>query len=61
MFTMQDLQKLYESVLNKPLERSNFKRKILKLGFLSRHEKLMDGGAHTAPYLYLFKELITMI
>jgi 8-oxo-dGTP diphosphatase len=56
-FTMQDLQKLYEAILQKPLERSNFQRKILKLDFLNRHEKQMSGGAHKAPYLYSFDEL----
>ena len=53
-FTMQDLQKLYEVILGKPLVRSNFQRKILKLGILIRHEKLMTGAANKAPYLYSF-------
>lgn len=53
-FTMQDLQKLYEAILQKPLERSNFQRKILKLDFLTRHEKQMTGAANKAPYLYSF-------
>lgn len=56
-FTMQDLQKLYETILQKPLERSNFQRKILKLKVLIRHEKQMGGGAHRAPYLYSFNEV----
>lgn len=53
-FTMQDLQKLYEAILQKPQERSNFHRKILKLGFLNRHEKQMTGAANKAPFLYSF-------
>ena len=53
-FTMQDLQKLYEAILGKPIERSNFQRKILKLDFLDRHEKQMTGAANKAPYLYSF-------
>ena len=53
-FTMQDLQKLYEAILQKPLERSNFQRKMLKLEFLNRHEKQMTGAANKAPYLYSF-------
>lgn len=53
-FTMKDLQMLYESVLNKKLDRSNFQRKILKIGFLERLGKLKNGGAHKAPYLYRF-------
>ena len=55
-FTMKDLQKLYESILNKQLDRSNFQRKILKLGILERLEKLKSGAAHKAPYLYRFNK-----
>ena len=55
-FTMQDLRKLYEVILGKPLERSNFQRKLLKLGILIRHEKQMTGAANKAPYLYSFSE-----
>lgn len=53
-FTMQDLQKLYEAILQRPLERSNFQRKLLKLDFLIRHGKQMTGAANKAPYLYSF-------
>ena len=63
-FTIQDLQKVYEAILQKKLDRSNFQRKILKLGFLNRHEKQMTGAANKAPFLYSFdernyKELLT--
>jgi ADP-ribose pyrophosphatase YjhB (NUDIX family) len=53
-FTMKDLQKLYESILQKELDRGNFQKKMLKLGIFIRHEKQLDGGAHKAPYLYSF-------
>ena len=55
-FIMQDLQKLYEAILKKPLERSNFQRKMLKLGIFIRHEKQLTGAANKAPYLYSFDE-----
>jgi hypothetical protein len=45
-FTMRNLQKLYESILQKELDRGNFQ--------FIRHEKQLDGGAHKAPYLYSF-------
>ncbi|MEX0288470.1 MAG: NUDIX domain-containing protein [Flavobacteriaceae bacterium] len=57
-FTILDLQKLYEAILQKKLERSNFQRKVLKLGILNRHEKLMTGAAHKAPYLYSFNKKV---
>jgi ADP-ribose pyrophosphatase YjhB (NUDIX family) len=53
-FTMKELQHLYESILEKKLDRGNFQRKMLKLGIFVRHEKQRDGGAHKAPYLYSF-------
>lgn len=53
-FTMKELQHLYESILEKKLDRGNFQRKMLKMGIFNRHEKQLDGGAHKAPYLYSF-------
>jgi ADP-ribose pyrophosphatase YjhB (NUDIX family) len=53
-FTMKEFQQLYESILERKLDRANFQKKMLKLGFLIRQEKLRSGGAHKAPYLYSF-------
>jgi 8-oxo-dGTP diphosphatase len=53
-FTMKEYQILYEEILQKKLDRANFQKKMLKLGFLDRHEKQLSGGAHKAPYLYAF-------
>jgi hypothetical protein len=55
-FTMKDFQILYEQILKKSLDRGNFQKKMLKLGFLDRHEKQLSGGAHKAPYLYSFND-----
>jgi ADP-ribose pyrophosphatase YjhB (NUDIX family) len=54
-FTMNELQQLYESILGKPLLRSNFQRKMLHLDILERLDKKFGGGAHKAPYLYRFR------
>lgn len=56
VFTMQDLQNLYETILNESLLRTNFQRKILNLNILERLEKKMTGAANKAPYLYKFKK-----
>ncbi len=53
-FTMPELQKLYETILNKQLDRRNFQRKILSYGILRRLKEVKKGGAHKAPYLYSF-------
>lgn len=53
-FTMKEFQTLYEQILGRSLDRGNFQKKMLKLGFLERREKQLTGGAHKAPYLYSF-------
>lgn len=59
-FTMKQLQKVYEVVLDKKLRRTTFQRKILSLNILERHEKLFTGKANKAPYLYSFKQQTTV-
>ncbi len=53
-FTMPELQKLYETILDKKLDRRNFQRRMLGFGILTRSEQPRKGGAHKAPYLYSF-------
>ncbi|RDB03858.1 NUDIX hydrolase [Runella aurantiaca] len=55
-FTMMELQSLYETILEMPLRRNNFQRKMLSLDILERIEKLYTGAANKAPYLYRFKK-----
>lgn len=54
LFTMKELQKVYEAILGEKLRRTTFQRQMLALGILKRHEKQYSGKAHKAPYLYSF-------
>lgn len=55
LFTMNELQKVYEAILGEKLRRTTFQRKMLSLNILQRHDKQYLGKAHKAPYLYSFK------
>jgi 8-oxo-dGTP diphosphatase len=55
-FTMPDLQRLYETILGKSLDRRNFQKKILSLRILERLKERKTGVAHKAPFLYRFDE-----
>jgi 8-oxo-dGTP diphosphatase len=55
LFTMKELQKVYEAILDEKLHRGTFQRKMLNLGILKRHEKQYSGAAHKAPFLYSFQ------
>ncbi len=53
-FTMPELQRLYETILNKKLDRRNFQKSILSLGILKKLNEKKMGGAHKAPFFYRF-------
>ena len=57
-FTMNELQKLYESIYQRKLSRTAFQRKMLGLNILERLEKKYTGRAHKSPYLYRFKKQV---
>jgi 8-oxo-dGTP diphosphatase len=56
-FTMSALQKLYETILGKNLDRRNFQRKIHSFHILDKLEERKSGCAHRAPYLYQFNKI----
>ncbi len=53
-FTMPELQRLYETVLGRPLDRRNFQKWVLDRGLVVRLAERKVGGAHRAPFLYRF-------
>ena len=53
-FTLGELQSLYESILGRPLDRRNFRRKVLSLGLL-RPLGRMRRGRHRPAALYAFR------
>ena len=55
-FTLSELQKLYETILGKELNRGNFYRKIKNLEILKKLNEQRRGGAHKSPDLYSFDE-----
>lgn len=52
-FTLAELQEIYEVILNRKLDRRNFRRKILALGLLKPLQKARRG-AHRPAALYAF-------
>ena len=55
-FTLSELQKLYEAILGRTLNRGNFYRKIKNIGILKKLDEQRKGGAHKAPDLYTFDQ-----
>lgn len=53
-FTMPEIQSLYETILDKKLDRRNFPKRLLSLGILKKLDEKKKIGAHRSPYLYEF-------
>ena len=53
-FTLTQLQSLYEIVLDRQLDKRNFRKKILSMGLLVELEELETDVAHRAARLYRF-------
>ena len=53
-FTLTELQKLYESILEKELDKRNFRKKILSMNILKDHSEMQKGVAHRPAKLYSF-------
>lgn len=53
-FTIPELQRLYETILGRKLDRRNFLRKIMTIGILVKLDEKKSNVAHKAPNLYRF-------
>lgn len=53
-FTLLELLSLYESILERSLDKSNFRKKFLKMNLLVDTSEVQQGVAHRAAKLYNF-------
>lgn len=55
-FTLNQLQTLYEVILDRKVDKSNFRRKILSFGILTELDEVQADVAHRAARYYRFDE-----
>lgn len=53
-FTLTELQRLYEVILEQDLDKRNFRKKILSMGILKTLHELQQGVSHRPAKLYSF-------
>jgi 8-oxo-dGTP diphosphatase len=56
-FRLSDLQKIYEIILNKDLDKRNFRKRMLASGLLEETGVKDIAGAHRPAMLYHFKKM----
>lgn len=54
-FTMPEIQKVYESILNKTFDRRNFRKKLLSLGLIEETNRLEKFDGNKPAKVYSFK------
>jgi 8-oxo-dGTP diphosphatase len=57
-FTLPELQKIYEQVLDTKLDRRNFRKKLMNLGYIEDTKDVNEGCAGRPAKLYRFKDEI---
>lgn len=55
-FRLSDLQKMYEIILNRKLDKRNFRKRMLATGLLQQTGTKDAAGAHRPAMLYQFKK-----
>jgi 8-oxo-dGTP diphosphatase len=55
-FPLSELQRLYETILAQPLDKRNFRRKIMSMELLADTAEVQKDVAHRAARLYRFDE-----
>jgi len=53
-FTLSEIHALYETLLGKKLDVSNFPKKLIALGLLKKLDEKRSIGPHRSPHLYVF-------
>ncbi len=53
-FTLRDLQDVYEAILEEPLDKRNFRRRMVGLGIVRATNETRKEGAHRPARLYEF-------
>lgn len=54
-FSLTELQSAYEAIMGRELDRRNFRKKILDLGFIEKTDKMRRDGAYRPASLYKFR------
>lgn len=55
-FTLSELQRVYEIILQKPVDKRNFRKKILAQGQIRELNETRSDGAHRPAKLYSFQD-----
>ena len=56
MFTLFQLQSLYEAIYGEPLDKRNFRKRVADLNYIEKTDKIDKTGSKRGAALYKFNE-----
>ncbi|HMR14979.1 MAG TPA: DNA mismatch repair protein MutT, partial [Mariniflexile sp.] len=57
-FTLPQLQALYEGILNEPIDKRNFRRKVMQMNYLVKLNEKDMSVSRKGAYFYQFDEAL---
>jgi 8-oxo-dGTP diphosphatase len=60
-FTLSRMQQVYEAILGEPIDKRNFRRRVVGLGIIRETGRLAKAGAHRPAMLYEFTSREPMV
>jgi len=56
LFTLTQLQSLYEAIYSEPMDKRNFRKRIAEMGFIEKTNKIDKTGSRRGASLYKFND-----
>ena len=56
LFTLTQLQSLYEAIYGEPMDKRNFRKRIADMGYIEKTDKIDNTGSKRGAYLYKFND-----
>ena len=60
-FTLRELQDVYEAILEEPVDKRNFRRRVVGLGVVRPTNETRKDGAHRPARLYEFAQPAALV
>ena len=60
-FTLRELQRTYEAILDEPLDRRNFRKRMISTGIIEATDEVRRRGAHRPAQLFRFTSRATVV
>lgn len=56
LFTLTQLQTLYEAIFGEPMDKRNFRKRVAEMDFIEKTDKIDKTGSRRGAYLYKFND-----